>query len=292
MKNLKQITKSAVAFITTAILLSACGGGDGNLVTVGYDEEGNPIEVWIPTKTTETANNQTIVKYPFPLALHQKTILRSYASKVGTSSSSKTEITGTMTTPEVANGTYYAIGTTTRTYGSSVLFQGTSATPVTNNSNTTSITLNGKKLPDTSSTSISYYDTTYGFMVGSTGSSGSLTIIDTTNTIWYPALVNEGEAGDSLIYLTYSDSSKSNYLGKSVKSYKILSATANNSEEYSARVEWTTRNYNNTGVLLSQSTLVQDLIYSNSTGAKTITISNSSDDVYGTTTSHLTYKKL
>ncbi len=283
----------ALNILFVAAGLNACGGGEELVVDdfLYYEESAAPISNWTPTTAAKTVDNVAANVYLFPLSLHQRTISKSYVSKVGTTATSKYKITGVMTTPTVAAGSYSANQTTKKYFDSSVAFENFSVTPVVNENKRYAITLNGQAVEELNSNSTSYFDTTYGFYVGSS-SAGSYVVLDTAFSNALPVLAAPGDYGDFVVYRVYLDSTKTVQIGARVRSYKILNVLAVASDQYRARVEWTTRDYSSQKILLRQAAVVQDLTYSVTKGAAVTTVSDVSADVSGTITSHLTWTKI
>lgn len=272
--------------LVAAATLAGCGGGEEDFFDYFADADETAIvyATWTPESTTQVVNGSSEKIYLFPLRLHQNTLTKSYVSKVGTSAILKYKIAGTMSTPAVSSGAYSADATITRAYGSSVAFEGLSTTPVTASARWSSIIYNGASQPEENFSRIEYFDTNYGFYVGSSGSSFYESLDSGFN---FPNAVAPGSSGVYAVYKVYSDSTKSNQIGLRVRSYKVLSVAAVSADQYRARVEWQSSVYTSPNVLGAQSTLTQDLTYSATKGAAATTVSDVFDDVEGTTTSHL-----
>lgn len=271
-----------------AFLLVACGGGgqgsdDVYLFDItSYDDYSRPVETYTPP-----ANKISF----FPLALHFRTITNSYVSKVGTTAMREYVISGNMTTPTIVSGTYSAKMTSTLKYQSSILFEGASAIPITYDTRRYDIRLNAVAQADESSSSVSYFDTTYGLRIGSKGSN-YYKVLDPKLSKSLPEIALVGETGDFLVYQVYSDSSKKTPIGLEVLGYKVLSTSLGAGGEYKANVEYITRSYSIQGQLLGVQTSTDEVVYSISAGAGSKNISLYVDDVSGTTTSRLLFTRV
>jgi hypothetical protein len=271
-----------------AVVLVGCGGGGESTDDVyvfditSYDDYSRPVETYTPPA------NQILF---FPLALHFRTITKSYVSKVGTTATREYSISGSMTTPTINSGTYNAKMTSTIRYQGSTLFEGASVIPVAYDNRRYQITLNATPQADENTSSTSYYDTTYGIRIGSKGSN-YYKVIDTKLSKPLPEIALVGETGDFLVYQVYSDSSKKTPIGLDVLGYKILSTSLGAGGEYKANIEYITRSYSIQGQLLGVQTSTDESVYSISAGAGSRNISLYVDDVSGTTTSRLLYTRL
>ena len=270
---------------TSFALLAACGGGGGSgedeeaylFDIASYDDYSKTVEIYTPPASQISF---------FPLALHFRTITKSYVSKVGTSVNRAYVITGRMTTSTVTSGVYAAKRTTTVRYQASTLFEGISTTPIDYESLQFDIKLNGVAQANENSQSISYFDTTYGLRIGSRGS-GYYKVLDPNSFNSLPEAVTTGQSGEYMTYLVYSDASKSNLIGRDVLSYNVISTSVGSSGEYIARVEYITRTYSSQNVILGIQTSTDDIIYSSKSGAGSKNISLYVDDISGATTSRL-----
>jgi hypothetical protein len=275
--------------------LAACGGGgeSGGIEALPtfYDDAGAAIAVWVPETRTQNANGEQVQLYLFPFSLHQRTILSSYVSRVGTSTTRNYSIAGRMTTPTVSSGSYSAKSTTTTTYLGATLFEGVSVIPADNQTRRFEITLAGTSLADEASTHTSYFDTRFGLRIGSKSSS-TYKVLDPAASREYPEFVTAGEEGDVFTYKVFSNASKSTLLGTEVMSYKVLSVSAATPYSYAARVEFTIRSYSSTGLLLALQTSVDDLVYDSTSGAKSSNVSVIVDDIVGSTTSRLSFTRI
>jgi hypothetical protein len=285
---LKIFHKITSSLIFTS-LVAGCGGGGGEgedeyyvFDISAYDDYSTSTEKYTPSAEQFSF---------FPLALHFKTINKSYVSKVGTTSTRNYTISGRMTTPTVNSGTYAAKLTTKVNYKSSALFEGISVTPITYESLRYEIKLNGTSQTNENSFSTSYFDTSFGIRIGSLGST-TYKKLDGTLSSPLPEAVVAGQKGNFLTYLVYSDSTKSTLIGRDVLSYNILSTSLGPTGDYLARVEYITSSYSTQNQLLSIQTSTDDIVYSTKNGAATKNISLYFDDIVGTTTSRLLITRL
>jgi hypothetical protein len=276
-----------IAALSLVTLLTACGGGGGEDWEAGsyyYDYDFLSYDEY--SRSTESYTPPSIQINFFPLAVHFRTITKSYVSKVGTTATRRYKISGTMTTSTVSSGAYEADLTTTVRYQSTVLFEGISATPVAFDNTRYNIKLNGVSQGNENSSSTSYYDSTYGLRLGSLGS-GFYKVLDQTNSRSLPDYAVTGDMGDYYIFLVYSNSSKSTLIGRDILSYKILSTSIGPSGQYKARVEYSVRSYSISNQLLGVQTSTDDVVYSTTSGAGSTNVSLYIDDVSGSTTSRL-----
>jgi hypothetical protein len=277
-----RLQKLTVSFLLI-VFLAACGGGGGTdeeeylFDFLSYDDYSTSVETYNPPV------NQISF---FPLALHFRTITKSYVSKVGTSANRAYVISGEMTTPTVTSGVYAAKRNTTVRYQASTLFEGISVTPISYEDLRYDIKLNGVAQANVSSQSTSYFDTTYGIRIGSRGS-GYYKVLDPNAFNPLPEAVTTGQSGEYMAYLVYSDATKSSLIGRDVLSYNILSTSVGASGEYTAKVEYIVRSYSSQNVLLGIQTSTDDIFYSSKSGAASKNVSVYVDDISGTTTSRL-----
>lgn len=277
-------------FIAVALscTLAACGEGESQsqdpyvISFASYDDYSKPVETYTPPVNTVSF---------FPLAIHFRTITKSYVSKVGTSSIREYSISGSMTTPTVKSGTYDAKQTTTVKYLSSAVFEGYSVIPITYDNLKYQVKLNNTAQPDESYSSTSFSDTTYGLRVGSRGT-GYYKVLDLPSSKSLPEIAFVGDTGDFLVYKVYSDSSKATLIGRDVLSFKILTTSLGTAGEYKANVAYITSSYSPQGQLLGVQTSTDDVAYSVTAGAASKNLSLYVDDVVGTTTSRLLYTRL
>jgi hypothetical protein len=276
-----KLSFAVISLLASALtILTACGGGsdtEGSYLfdITSYDEYSRPAE-----KYTPPTNKISF----FPLALHFKTITKSYVSKVGTTASREYIISGRMTTPTVTNGAYDSKSTTTLRYQSATLFEGASVTPVLSENRRYEIKLNGVAQPDANSAGTLYYDTTFGLRVGSSGS-GVYKVLDQLTAL--PEITVAGDAGDFLEYKVYSNSTKSNLIGKDILGYRVVSTSLGSAGEFKARVEYIIRSYSSQGLLLSVQTSTDDAVFTLNSEAGSTNVSIYVDDIAGTTTSRL-----
>lgn len=281
-----KIRKLIAVFLTC--VMAACAEGEGQsqdpyvIDFVSYDDYSKPVEIYTPP-----ANKISF----FPLAVHFRTITKSYVSKVGTSATREYSISGSMTTPNVKSGTYDAKQTTTVKYLSSAVFEGYSVVPISYDNRRYQIKLNNVSQADESFSSTSYSDTTYGLRVGSRGN-GYYKVLDVAASTSLPEIAFVGDTGDFLVYKVYSDSSKATLIGRDVLSYKILNTSLGSAGEYKASVAYITSSYSPQGQLLGVQTSTDDVAYSLTSGAASKNISLYVDDIVGTTTSRLLYTRL
>ena len=276
-----------ILFAGVSALLVGCGGGERDnsvfdIFSSLYDEVAQPVESFTPP-----ANQFSF----FPLALHFRATERSYVSKVGTSSTRTYSISGTMTTPAVVSGAYSGTFATTVRYLGSTLFEGASVIPVVSDSRTFNITLNGAAQPEVNTSSTSYFDTTMGIRVGGKGTS-TYKVLDPIASTALPEIVFSGEGGDFLVYRVWSDSSKSNLIGRDVLAYKVLTTSIGTAGEYKATVQSIVRSYSVQGQLIGVQTSTDDLVYDQKTGAKSRNISFLVEDIAGATTSRLFFTRV
>jgi hypothetical protein len=278
--------------VLLAVLLAGCGGGGGDgedgsdgiyyIDSLSFDEYNRPIEVYQPP-----ANAVSF----FPLALHWRTITKSYVSKIGTTAVREYVISGTMTTPTVNQGAYEAKLTQTLSYQSTRLFEGVSVVPVKYDSRQYQIKLNSSPQTDEITTSTGYFDSTYGLRVGSS-SQTTYKVVDINASQSLPETAFSGDKGDFLTYNVYSNSAKTSLIGKEVLSYNVVSASLGTSGEYKATVESILKSYSPQGQLLSVQTTTDELVYSITSGAAAKNISIYVDDISGTTTSRLKFTRV
>lgn len=287
----------SASLLCCVAVLSGCGGGDAasgsdfEILATTWDETAPPTQSWQPTTTTSTVSGQSATLYVFPLALHQKTTLSSYVSKVGTTSTVKYSVSGRITTPTVTNGDFKGFFDSVTLYKPSVLFEGTSATPAENTGKYYQVTINGVAQTDSSSVSVSFFDTTFGVRLGNQ-SQGIYKVLDPNKSQFFPNFVIAGDSGDFFIYNVYSDASKKSQIGLDVFSYNVKSVSALSSVEYLARVDFIVRKFNGSGVLTQVTTTTQELSYNVNLGSKSKTLAVVVDDVIGTTTSRLTFTRI
>jgi hypothetical protein len=127
--------------------------------------------------------------------------------------------------------------------------------------------------------------------IGTVGS-GYYKTLSLSATTSLPDLVGPGDRGTYLVYDVFSNSSKSQLIGRDVYEYKILTTSMGSSGEFQARIEYTMKSYNSQGLLIQQQTSTDDVGYSLTLGAGSRNISLYVDDLAGTTTSRLQYIKL
>ena len=286
-----------LAFLA-AFTLAGCGGGEDGLnsdsmilLPTTWDESAPSTQTWQPSTTTSTVSGQAATLYVFPLSLHQNGTFSSYVSKVGTTTTVKYSVSGRITTTTVANGTFAGRYESATLYKPSVLFEGTSVTPAESTGKYSSVTINGIAQKDSTSSSVSYYDTTFGVRLGNQ-SEGVYKVLDTNRSQGFPGLAISGDTGDFFIYNVYSDSTKKSFIGRDVYSYTVKSVSASSSIEYLATVDFIVRKYNGSGVLTQVTTTTQELLYNANSGSKSRTLSIVVDDVAGTTTSRLTFTRI
>jgi hypothetical protein len=149
--------------------------------------------------------------------------------------------------------------------------------------------VNGTSQPDENKSQVSYYDTNYGYYIGSK-SSTYYSIL--TGGTALPDNVTTGDSGPHLSYTTYSNQNKTSIISTEKVSYRILSVSAETSIAYKARIEWKDEIFSPAGLLIGVSTRIQDLTYDTTKGAGLNNISHVVDDINGTTTSRISWVKI
>jgi len=287
---LKLAKMIAFASITSFAITGCGGGGEGGIGSDGityidftsFDEYTRPVEVYKPPENA----------FPFfPLALHFRTITKSYVGKIGTTAVREYVISGTMTTPTVNYGAYEAKLTQTLSYQSTRLFEGVSVVPINYDSRTYEIKLNSSPQADEVTTSTGYFDSTYGVRVGRS-SPTTYKVLDVQASNALPEIAFNGDKGDFLTYNVYSNSAKTSLIGKDVLSYNVVSTSLGASGEYKATVESITRSYTPQGLLLGVQTITDELVYSITSGAAAKNVSIYVDDTSGRTTSRLRFTRV
>jgi hypothetical protein len=277
-----------IASILSIVALTGCGGGGEGEVgdyfydTFSFDEYSRSTEFYTPP---------SIQIGFFPLAVHFRTITKSYVGKVGTTANRHYRISGRMTTSSVNSGVYEANLKTTVKYQGTALFEGLSVTPVVFENHRNSIIFNGLSQADEKSTSTSYYDTSFGIRVGSLRSD-YYKVLDKDASAPLPEYAVTGAKGDYFVYLIYSDSSKSNLIGRDVLGYNILSTSLGSSGQFKARVEYSIRSYSRSNQLLGVQTSTDEVVFSTTLGAGSTNLSLYVDDVSGSTTSRLLFTRI
>lgn len=290
LKDMKSAIKNWLVAATVAAL-AACGGGDGSEYVYSdddWEEVVLNVEDWTP-KVEVRQENGASVTYPlFPFAQHYRASLKSYVDKVGTSRTSTYTVSGRMTLGSINNGTYNGVALQEKEYMQPDLFAGYSVTPVRVRTIKSNQTLNGNALQDETSESYSFYDTTFGFKIGSVSADVLKRINFDESRSGLPNTLATNDHVDLLVYDVFDSFGRK--LGKEVESVRMLSVRQVAQGEYVATADFITRSENVIGLLLGVSTTTREMSYSLSKGARSRTTSMVVDDVYGSSTSRLTYQ--
>jgi hypothetical protein len=274
--------------VLVSAFLSGCGGGftDMSDGLSNFGTSYSEYDFWKFYSSEEDPPPAPIEASKFPLASHTVKINKGRLSYVDSLRQYKYSFSGVVSGNNIS-GKVDIIDAYQR---NSEEFEGIRVVPVLRTMRYSDVLRSGQPAASYDTSETSYLDSIYGIFVGSENDSKYSVISTESKAV--PDLVAAGDTGVTLVYLNYSDSSKSNPTGFSIQSYLVESVTKTSTGDLIARVQTITKHYTQEGELISQGTNVNDLLWDTNGNAGSTNFSSVSEVLSGPGAGRITFTRL